>query len=336
MSDSIQPAAPENAGARLVEVVRQLGAQTDRDFDSFVDWLANQGGLARMALAHENAGVRLAHAFSQLGPHIGVEFDTFVSWLTDQGGLATMALQHFRGNTLEQQTMERLRQCIELPSDATLSNAWREIRRRVKAHDKPLDVLLFCPACKRQHIDAPEWPHWKNPPHRTHVCTACHTQWTPADMNTNGVLAIKPGSSANWPMPAPNLFAIERLPARDEMGFTYHPDIPNPEPHDEEQPITPYLWAIGWDGYFLSAEADMTDAAYDAAVDSSDFTAWTPAQPEGEGWRLAAIYDTENGPYALFVRPFPHLIVIGLDLAAEGTADFSSLETSETDARPAA
>lgn len=35
---------------------------------------------------------------------------------------------------------------------------------------------------------------------------------------------------------------------------------------------------------------------------SPDCSYWTPSRPEGEGWLLAAIYDTEDGPVALYVR----------------------------------
>ncbi len=110
------------------------------------------------------------------------------------------------------------------------------------------------------------------------------------------------------------------------MGFTYHPDIPE---GDDEKPITPHLWAIGWDGKFVSAESDMSIEAYDKAVDSMNFLDWTPSRPEGDGWKLAAIYDTEDGPYALFVKPFPH------QPAQPRQADDMPLETSEADARPA-
>jgi hypothetical protein len=31
--------------------------------------------------------------------------------------------------------------------------------------------------------------------------------------------------------------------------------------------------------------------------------AWQPTPPEGEGWFLLTVYDTEDGPYACFARP---------------------------------
>lgn len=68
---------------------------------------------------------------------------------------------------------------------------------------KPIDMVLFCPACGLQHIDAPEpmiahelctqpeFPAWDNPPHRSHLCHGCGHIWRPADVPTNGVKAIR-------------------------------------------------------------------------------------------------------------------------------------------------
>jgi len=56
----------------------------------------------------------------------------------------------------------------------------------------PLDLLLFCPCCGTQHIDAPEpFSGWLNPPHKSHVCHVCGHIWRPSDSCTNGVGSIK-------------------------------------------------------------------------------------------------------------------------------------------------
>ena len=101
--------------------------------------------------------------------------------------------------------------------------------------DKPIDMVLHCPACGQQHIDAPEpecgafnagalvagtyccrrplghdGPHhhappedqeaWTNPPHKSHKCHACGTIWRPADVATNGVQSILTrGKADTWP-----------------------------------------------------------------------------------------------------------------------------------------
>lgn len=73
----------------------------------------------------------------------------------------------------------------------------------------PIDMVLHCPQCMTQHIDRPvgqfypgmtadesaaqnkAYGHWDNPPHRSHLCAECGHIWRPADVPTNGVVAIK-------------------------------------------------------------------------------------------------------------------------------------------------
>ena len=56
---------------------------------------------------------------------------------------------------------------------------------------EPVDMLLYCPSCGTQHIDAAEGADWANPPHRSHLCHGCGHVWRPADVPTNGVAKIK-------------------------------------------------------------------------------------------------------------------------------------------------
>ncbi|WP_186126417.1 hypothetical protein [Burkholderia gladioli] len=77
------------------------------------------------------------------------------------------------------------------------------------AEAKPIPMLLFCPRCGTQHIDAPEDAEcdgevvhsagWSNPPHRSHLCHACDCIWRPADVATVGVEAIETrGKADTW------------------------------------------------------------------------------------------------------------------------------------------
>jgi len=84
-----------------------------------------------------------------------------------------------------------------------------------EAQPVPIDMVLHCPACGKQHIDAPEecpdegcphygTPHshpdsWDNPPHRSHLCGMCGYVWRPADVPTNGVAAVKTKGKADSP-----------------------------------------------------------------------------------------------------------------------------------------
>jgi hypothetical protein len=68
--------------------------------------------------------------------------------------------------------------------------------------------------------------------------------------------------------------------------------------------LGPQLRALGWASTTVCFESDASDEArarYDEG-NSPDCSYWTPTPPEGAGWLLAAIYDTEDGPVALYVR----------------------------------
>lgn len=80
------------------------------------------------------------------------------------------------------------------------------------AASRPLDIVIFCPKCSFQHIDAadpycencgklPEehyaggpgcdaFKEWTNPPHKTHRCKNCNNTFRPAHVPTNGVAEL--------------------------------------------------------------------------------------------------------------------------------------------------
>lgn len=87
---------------------------------------------------------------------------------------------------------------------------------------KPVDMVLYCPKCHTQHIDADnsdeirieaaergythgtrDWEHfiekneWTNPPHKSHLCHGCGHIWRPSDTPTNGVKATASGKDAD-------------------------------------------------------------------------------------------------------------------------------------------
>lgn len=65
--------------------------------------------------------------------------------------------------------------------------------------ETPIDMILYCPGCGLQHVDAPDrrTPDWENPPHKSHLCHGCGHIWRPADVPTNGVAAIKTKGKAD-------------------------------------------------------------------------------------------------------------------------------------------
>ena len=77
--------------------------------------------------------------------------------------------------------------------------------------NEPIDMILYCPKCHEQHVDAPDWHGkpdapgvnvlgWTNPPHKSHLCHYCGHIWRPADVPTNGVKAIKTKGKDDSPL----------------------------------------------------------------------------------------------------------------------------------------
>lgn len=129
----------------------------------------------------------------------------------------------------------------------------------------------------------------------------------PRPENHGYYLAIEGRGGAPVPLFAKDLgyernFEAARLPARDEDGHLQHPDMDGIG--WDEFDMGPQLRALGWISKTVCFEDDADDAARDrySDDDSADCSYWTPTRPEGAGWLLAAIYDTEEGPVALFVR----------------------------------
>lgn len=70
----------------------------------------------------------------------------------------------------------------------------------VMQEPEPIPMVLHCPSCGTQHIDAPS-EGWDNPPHRSHLCDFCGCIWRPADVPTVGVAATETRSEADtWPL----------------------------------------------------------------------------------------------------------------------------------------
>jgi hypothetical protein len=108
---------------------------------------------------------------------------------------------------------------------------WTEDEKWQAPPEKPIDMVLFCPHCGTQHIDAPELggvisTGWDNPPHRSHLCHKCHRIWRPADVATNGVADTKthgkrddPLTKAEWSGYERSRRAVEGIQA---MGFEWN------------------------------------------------------------------------------------------------------------------
>jgi len=88
---------------------------------------------------------------------------------------------------------------------------------------------------------------------------------------------------------------------RDAEGFYWHPDFPWDEIPEDTNMIS-YIKSWGYKPYFILLEDDNPELAkkYFELLEF-DINLWTPEHP-GKGWFLGAIYDTEDGPVALWMK----------------------------------
>lgn len=149
-----------------------------------------------------------------------------------------------------------------------------------QAEAVPVDMVLYCPKCGVQHIDEPEdcpdspgrcecrGPHWKNPPHKSHLCHGCGHIWRPSDMPTNGVKATASGKDADTaPQKAESAPDVVRDAERYRWLFSSHTEAELAEcdqkslqpPHTKQDETLALLG--GW-----YATKEQADKAIDAAI----------------------------------------------------------------------
>lgn len=97
--------------------------------------------------------------------------------------------------------------------------------------------------------------------------------------------------------------AIRQVPVvRDQDGSWLHPAFPLVD--DEAFDTKAWLSKRGFDTTFVSMEdEDPNEELYERHAAESSFLFWEPTVPAGDGWFFFALYDTEDGPHACFVRP---------------------------------
>ncbi len=103
---------------------------------------------------------------------------------------------------------------------------------------------------------------------------------------------------------------ITALPVeRDEMGYWTHPNYF--EPGDSREFGFPgefeaWLDANNLEYQVISLECDHTvsDELTDHILEEcdGDVSEWNPGKPEGDGWFIGSIHDTEDGPYCIWLR----------------------------------
>lgn len=116
--------------------------------------------------------------------------------------------------------------------EAVCDRAIAQLRAPI-AQREPIPMILHCPKCGLQHIDARENTDqplyadeptpWDNPPHKSHLCHGCGFIWRPCDLPTNGVATIatkgKNDSPTATSAPAEK---GERAPSREPTEAMYN------------------------------------------------------------------------------------------------------------------
>ncbi len=99
---------------------------------------------------------------------------------------------------------------------------------------KPIDMVLYCPSCQKQHIDEIDPvnnPGWDNPVHTSHKCLGCFCVFRPADVPTNGVRKLKTkGKSDTWVPGETVIFDIESRGLGDYHFALSYPPPATPGP----------------------------------------------------------------------------------------------------------
>lgn len=99
---------------------------------------------------------------------------------------------------------------------------------------------------------------------------------------------------------------ITALPVeRDEMGQWCHPALDALCGEREFVPSYDFRqWVDANDLEFeiTAMGQDEPSPALDEWYETGSFAAWQPEPPAGEGWFIAAIYDTGDGPVCIWFR----------------------------------
>ncbi|EOG4613932.1 hypothetical protein ACLD9I_003560 [Pseudomonas aeruginosa] len=107
------------------------------------------------------------------------------------------------------------------------------------------------------------------------------------------------------------------LVERDQFGFWPHPNYPDLADNCSSNEAQETLRRLGLELQTVFMESDAP-RLYDSARSDQRYSEWIPTRPEGSGWFVLSIHDTDNGPVCQYVRPLgEHLSPIGLDATAE-------------------
>lgn len=101
---------------------------------------------------------------------------------------------------------------------------------------------------------------------------------------------------------------IKELPVkRDEWGSWTHPEYSKFFAYRDCVPLREFdewLSTMGMDYRIVELEYDDDSPAKHRVFElgDPDFHDWVPSRPEGDGWFIVSIQDTEEGPVCIWIR----------------------------------
>lgn len=93
-------------------------------------------------------------------------------------------------------------------------------------------------------------------------------------------------------------------PQRGQHGYWTHPDVPDIE---TDAQFKAWQAEHGFQLSIVLLESDDGIGSEDVRQryfeeGDSDILAWQPSKPDGEGWFIVSIHDSEDGPVCLWIR----------------------------------
>lgn len=115
---------------------------------------------------------------------------------------------------------------------------------------------------------------------------------------------------------------IERTPVvRDADGYWTHPHLPEFSENTSAKTLTDWEATQELESRIVMFEDEAPEGHPYYATGSTNISDWHPTRPEGDGWFLLSIHDTENnGPMAWFARRTTHQAYLALAGAEEAAA----------------
>lgn len=98
--------------------------------------------------------------------------------------------------------------------------------------------------------------------------------------------------------------AIQAMPAqRDEHGQWTHPEFPDWGEGVTEEEVVAWFAENQLDFQINEMEFEVdTDEDPHFRDGCGSFLHWEPERPDGKGWFVLSIHDTESGPVCIWVR----------------------------------